>query len=129
MGNLSNDERKIIYFNCTDLQNQLRVDGIYYYNFQVYLHLLCIMVLMIVFINGLCLIAMTKTSVLSNSSNIVLKCMVTCDLLTSTLRLPSLLNQFLPGALSLSLSLSTAFLYEFLMFSGDRKRMHWEQMD
>ena len=79
MGNLSNDKRKIIYFNCTDLQNQLRVDGIYYYNFQVYLHLLWIMILMIVFINGLCLIAMTKTNVLSNPSNIVLKCMVLCD--------------------------------------------------
>ena len=114
MGNLSNDERKIIYFNCTDLQNQLRVDGIYYYNFQVYLHLLWIMILMIVFINGLCLIAMTKTNVLSNPSNIVLKCMVLCDLLTGTLALPSWV---------ISLLLAYHFdvnctLYRFTVFSG-----------
>ena len=114
MGNLSNDERKIIYFSCTDLHNQLRVDGIYYYNFQVYFHLLWIMDFMIVFINGLCLIVMAKTKVLSNPSDILLKCMVTCDLLTGTLPLPSWL---------ISLLLAYHFdanctLYRFTVFSG-----------
>ena len=35
MNKSKNDEKEIIYLNCTDLYNQLRVDGIYYYNFQV----------------------------------------------------------------------------------------------
>ena len=114
MGNLSNDERKIIYFNCTDLHNQLRVDGVYYYNFQVYSHLLWIMAFMIVFINGLCLITMTKTKVLSNPSNIVLKCMVTCDLLIGTLPVPLWLI-----SLQLAYHLDTnCTLYRFTVFSG-----------
>ena len=82
------DEKEIIYLNCTDLYNQLRVDGIYYYNFQAYIYLVWIMAFMIVFINGFCLIVMTKTKALSNPSDILLKCMVISDLLMGALPVP-----------------------------------------
>ena len=46
------------------------------------------MAFMIVFINGLCLIVMTKTKALSNPSDILLKCMVISDLLMGALPVP-----------------------------------------
>ena len=84
----NNDVKEIIYINCTDLHNQLRVDGIYYYNFEVYIYLLWIIAFVIVFINGTCIITMVKTSVMRKPSDILLKCMVTCDLLMGTFTLP-----------------------------------------
>ena len=112
--NLNNDGRKVIYINCTNLHNQLRVDGIYYYNFEVYIYLVWTMALMIVFINGLCLIAMVKRKVLSKPSDILLKCMVICDLLMGMFPIPSW---------SISLILTYHFypncaLYKFTVFSG-----------
>ena len=114
MRNLNNNERKIIYFNCTNLHNQLRVDGIYYYNFAVYIYLVWIMALMIVFINGLCLIAMVKKKVLSKPSDILLKCMVICDFLMGIFPIP-----LWPISLLLTYHFySNCALYRFTVFSG-----------
>ena len=88
MSKSKNDEKEIICLNCTDLYNQLRVDGIYYYNFQAYIYLIWSMALMIVFVNGLCLIVMTKTKVLRKPSDVLLKCMVISDSLMGTLPVP-----------------------------------------
>ena len=114
MFNLNNGERKIIYINCTNLQNQLRVDGIYYYNFKVYIYLMWIMAFMVVFINGLCIIALVRRKVLSKPSDILLKCMVISDLLIGVFPMP---------LWTLSLLLTYHFypncaLYRFTVFSG-----------
>ena len=88
MQNSSRNEQEIIFINSTNLANQLRIDGIYYYNFQVYIYLLWILAFMIVLINGLCLIALEKSTVFSKQSDTLLKCMVICDLLMGTLSVP-----------------------------------------
>ena len=95
MMRISNDGKETIYINCTDLHNQLRVDGIYYYNFEVYICLLWIMAFVIVFINGVCIITMVKTSVMRKPSDILLKCMVTCDLLMGIFTVPLWLTSLL----------------------------------
>ena len=88
MLNLNNSERKIIYINCANIQIQLRVDGIYHYNFEVYIYLTWIMAFMVVFINGLCLTALVKGKVLSKPSDILLKCMIIFDLLMGAFPMP-----------------------------------------
>ena len=114
MRNSSENEREIIFINCTNLPNQLRVDGTYYYNFQAYIYLLWILAFVIAFINGLCLIALGKTTVLSKKSDLLLKCMVICDLLMGTLSVPFwliswlLAYHFYPNCI----------LYGFTIFSG-----------
>ena len=114
MRNSSENEREIIFINCTNLPNQLRVDGTYYYNFQAYIYLLWILAFVIAFINGLCLIALGKTTVLSKKSDLLLKCMVICDLLMGTLSVPFwliswlLAYHFYPNCV----------LYGFTIFSG-----------
>ena len=110
----NNDGKEFIYINCTNLHNQLRVDGIYYYNFEVYIYLLWIMVFVTVFINGVCIITMVKTNIMRKPSDIPLKCMVTCDLLMGTFTVPLWL---------ISLLLAYYFypncgLYTFTVFSG-----------
>ena len=110
----NNDGKEFIYINCTNLHNQLRVDGIYYYNFEVYIYLLWIMAFVIVFINGVCIITMVKTNIMRKPSDILLKCMVTCDLLMGTFTVPLWL---------ISLLLAYYFypncgLYTFTVFSG-----------
>ena len=114
MRNSSENEREIIFINCTNLPNQLRVNGTYYYNFQAYIYLLWILAFVIAFINGLCLIALGKTTVLSKKSDLLLKCMVICDLLMGTLSVPFwliswlLAYHFYPNCI----------LYGFTIFSG-----------
>ena len=114
MRNSSENEREIIFINCTNLPNQLRVNGTYYYNFQAYIYLLWILAFVIAFINGLCLIALGKTTVLSKKSDLLLKCMVICDLLMGTLSVPFwliswlLAYHFYPNCV----------LYGFTIFSG-----------
>lgn len=110
----NNDGKEFIYINCTNLHNQLRVDGIYYYNFEVYIYLLWIMAFVTVFINGVCIITMVKTNIMRKPSDILLKCMVTCDLLMGTFTVPLWL---------ISLLLAYYFypncgLYTFTVFSG-----------
>ena len=82
------EEKQIIYINCSSLQNQLRVDGIYYYNFEVYIYLVWIIDFLVVSVNVLCLITMTNTIKVWRPSDILLKCMVLSDLLMGVFSIP-----------------------------------------
>ena len=83
-----NEEKQVIYINCSNLRNQLRVDGIYYYNFEVYIYLVWIIDFLIVSVNVLCLITMTNTRKVWKPSDILLKCMVLSDLLMGIFSIP-----------------------------------------
>ena len=80
--------RKVIYINCSHLHYQLRVDGSYYDNFEMYNGLAWVMVFMIASINVLCLFTLTKHKSFRKPCDILLKCMVFCDLLMGILSIP-----------------------------------------
>ena len=114
MLHLKNDRVTMIYINCSHLQYPLRVDGVYYYNFEAYIYLAWVVAFMIVFINMLCLITMIKASALWKPSDVLLKCMVFCDLLMGIFSVPF----WLVSLLLVYYSYPNCLLYRFTVFSG-----------
>ena len=104
----------MIYINCSRLQYPLGVDGVYFYNFEVYIYLAWVLAFMIVFINMLCLVTMIKARALGKPSDILLKCMVFCDLLMGIFSVPF----WIISLLLAYYSYPNCLLYRFTVFSG-----------
>lgn len=114
MLHVKNDGVRMIYINCSRLQYPLGVDGVYFYNFEVYIYLAWVLAFMIVFINMLCLVTMIKARALGKPSDILLKCMVFCDLLMGIFSVPF----WIISLLLAYYSYPNCLLYRFTVFSG-----------
>ena len=106
--------RKIVYINCSHLHYQLRVDGSYYHNFEVYNGLAWVIAFMIASINILCLVIITKQNSFRKPSDILLNCMVFCDLLNGIFSVPS----WLISLLLAYHNYPNCTLYRFTVFCG-----------